>query len=363
MNYKISVIIPVYNAEYTLENTINSIINQSFGFENIELILIDDNSTDNSKDMILRYANKYTNIKYFFSDKNHGFPGFGRNYGVKLASTKYLMFIDNDDEYDQYICEKLYFAAEKYNSDIVCCAIKEIDEVSEVIHKICDNRNDEIISVQGEEIFEYETSWVWNKLFRKEIVEKNNINFLTDTYCDDKAFCIEYMLHANKMICLNDYIGYLWMRRNESLSNSIELKNLISIFRGYDYMVDLLITNNKTHLFPVVSNSGTLFLLDQSSLLESKNDRKKFLVMLYDFEEKCEFTVNITNPFFYLLNFFVIHKKSLLFETSICCFKQEGGGRILYFISVRRVLFICTLNQNSYCRGIMPQNMESPLHS
>lgn len=307
--FKVSVIIPVYNAEIYLEKTINSIINQSLGFENIELILIDDNSSDNSKDIILNYSNKYENIKYFFSNENHGFPGFGRNYGAKLASSDYIMFLDNDDEFDPDMCKRLYDAAEKYNSDIVCCDIKEIDEVSEVIHKLCNNSAEKVISFYGEEIFKYETSWVWNKLFRKEIVEKNNINFLTDTYCDDKAFCVEYMLHANKMVYLNDYVGYLWMRRNESLSNSIELKNLISIFNGYNYMVNLLITNNKTHLFPVVSNPGTLFLLTQSSLLESKDDRRKFLEMLYEFEEKCEFNVNLTNPFFSILNYFVIHKK------------------------------------------------------
>ena len=197
--YKVSVIIPVYNAENYLENTINSIINQSLGFENIELLLIDDNSSDNSRNIILKYAKEYKNIKYFFSNENHGFPGFGRGYCVKLASSNYIMFLDNDDEFDHDMCKRLYNAAEKYKCDIVCCDIKEIDEVSEEIHKLCNDNTEKVIILYGEDLFKYETTWVWNKLFRKDIVENNNINFLTDTYCDDKAFCTEYMLYANKM--------------------------------------------------------------------------------------------------------------------------------------------------------------------
>ena len=79
MSYKISVIIPIFNAEKYLSHTIETIIGQSLGFENIELILVDDKSTDNSSKIIQEYANKYDNIVAIFSEVNHGFPGFGRN--------------------------------------------------------------------------------------------------------------------------------------------------------------------------------------------------------------------------------------------------------------------------------------------
>ena len=98
--YLISVIIPVYNAEKHLENAISSIINQSIEFKNIELILIDDNSNDKSQEIIKNYAKTYDNIISIYSNKNHGFPGFGRNQGIKNATADYIMFLDNDDEYD-----------------------------------------------------------------------------------------------------------------------------------------------------------------------------------------------------------------------------------------------------------------------
>ena len=99
--YKISMIIPVYNAEKYLKRTINSIINQSIGFENIELILVDDNSQDNSKSIIEEYVAKYDNVIGIYSNENHGFPGFGRNKGIEIASAQYIMFSDNDDEHDK----------------------------------------------------------------------------------------------------------------------------------------------------------------------------------------------------------------------------------------------------------------------
>lgn len=308
--YKLTIIIPVYNAENCLDNTIYSIIKQSIGFENIELILVDDNSSDNSREIILYYSKKYDNIKYFFSNKNHGFPGFGRNKGVDLASSKYVMFVDNDDELDIDMCKNMYEAIEINDCDIACCDIKEIDDISEKIIKVGPILNSGRYSLAfGDDIFNYNTGLVWNKIFKKKIIDEFRIKFLTDNYCDDQAFSIEYMLHCNNIVYLNNYAGYFWIHRNESLSNSNELINLKSLFIGYDYMVDLLIKNNKKYLINVVSDSGTLYLLIQSTLLKSKIERKKFLELLFEFEKKCDFNINVNSVFFSVVNFFVIKKK------------------------------------------------------
>ena len=125
--YLVSVIVPVYNAENFLDNTINSVINQTLGFENIELILVDDNSSDGSKDVIKKYSNQFENVIYYFSENNHGFPGFGRNMGLKLASSDYVMFLDNDDEYDQDMCKMLYETMINENVDLVSCGRLLVD--------------------------------------------------------------------------------------------------------------------------------------------------------------------------------------------------------------------------------------------
>jgi len=79
MKYKVSVIIPVYNAEKYLKTAIDSVINQTIGFENIELIIVNDNSNDNSEQIIKEYSNKYDNIIDIHLDKNSGLPGKPRN--------------------------------------------------------------------------------------------------------------------------------------------------------------------------------------------------------------------------------------------------------------------------------------------
>lgn len=117
--YKISVIIPIYNAENELETAINSIINQNFGFENIELILVDDKSTDNSKEIIQKYENKYKNIIGVYLDNNSGLPGKPRSIGIEYATSDYLMFLDADDEYTKDAFEILYHIIEKEKSDFV----------------------------------------------------------------------------------------------------------------------------------------------------------------------------------------------------------------------------------------------------
>ena len=99
--YLITVICPTYNCEKYIQRTINSIINQTIGFENIELIFVDDCSTDSTKNIIAEYSKEYKNIVPFFLKENHGFPGFGRNVGLEKSTTEFVMFMDNDDELDE----------------------------------------------------------------------------------------------------------------------------------------------------------------------------------------------------------------------------------------------------------------------
>ena len=95
--YKVSIIIPIYNAGNYLEDTIKNVMAQSIGFNNIELILIDDCSKDDSKSIIEKYANKYSNIKPIFLKSNSGHPSYPRNIGLKNVSAPFIIFLDSDD--------------------------------------------------------------------------------------------------------------------------------------------------------------------------------------------------------------------------------------------------------------------------
>ena len=191
MSYKISVIIPVYNAEKHLENTINSIIKQSIGFENIELILVDDASKDNSKKIIESYSEKYSNIIPYFSEKNHGYPGFGRNIGLNTATSDYIMFMDNDDEYDVNMCETLYETMINENADIVVCGrmmVNQSNNIEEKIHHVYGTEENGKIILKNEELLYFNSHIILNKIFKKEIITSNNLKFNEHSRLDDDMF-------------------------------------------------------------------------------------------------------------------------------------------------------------------------------
>ena len=106
--YKISIIIPVFNVEDYIDNAFQSIYNQTFNFEDIEIIFIDDNSTDNSLEIIEKYAKKYRNVISIHLDTNSGTAGKPRNIGMSHATADYIMFLDPDDLFTDDACEILY---------------------------------------------------------------------------------------------------------------------------------------------------------------------------------------------------------------------------------------------------------------
>ena len=116
-NIKVSVIIPVYNVEPYLKECLNSIINQTL--KDIEIICIDDCSTDNSYQILEEYSKKDNRIIILKNEKNTGGPSTARNKGIDLAKGDYLYFIDSDDYIENNFLEEMYNTAKEYNTDIV----------------------------------------------------------------------------------------------------------------------------------------------------------------------------------------------------------------------------------------------------
>lgn len=115
-SYDVSVIIPIYNAERYIENTLDNIAEQSL--KNIEIICVDDGSDDNSKDLIQRKAELDCRIKYYYQH-NSG-AGIARNTGIKASHGKYIAFMDADDSYPDNSVLKLLFEAADQNNALIC---------------------------------------------------------------------------------------------------------------------------------------------------------------------------------------------------------------------------------------------------
>lgn len=216
METKISIVVPMYNDEKYLNDCVNSILNQTIGFQNLELIIVDDCSTDQSKKMAEDFAKQYSNIKVLQTEKNTGIAGHARNVGVQNATGKYLMFSDADDFYSLDACEILYNFMEKHDVDFVTANYSNATDAgipweNPIFHleqyDTFPISNDRFI-----DSFFVLNSSVCNKIFRRDFVKKNKLKFLEGVPAEDAFFSYSAMMHTNKIYYLKDVIYYYRMR-------------------------------------------------------------------------------------------------------------------------------------------------------
>ena len=238
MGYRVSVITPVYNAEKTLERAFNSIKIQTIGFENIEYLLIDDCSTDGSYDTICRMAKEYPNVKALKTNKNSGAPGAPRNIGLENATAPYIMFLDNDDEYVETACEALVKAVESYSCDsikarhyMLCGDKKKIEDRAFNLTK-------------GKQYIFDEDWWllfwgycplVWDKIFRRDIIDKYSLRFPEGSLGEDDVFSFMYAV-ASKTVVMTDDIVYCRHMSETSLSEGLRKKSCRKLAPSFIWM-------------------------------------------------------------------------------------------------------------------------------
>ena len=310
MNYKISVIIPCYNAESTLKRCIDSVINQSFGFENIELILYDDASTDSTKDIIKDYAEKYDNIVPIYSTENSGFPVRGRNKGIKAATSDYIMFMDNDDEYDLRVCEFFYNELEKTSADLISCGKFNLDTItSEYTPTSPDGK--ERINIAKEDIIYFEDRFIWNKIYKLSILIEHDILFPEGKYAEDLYFTILYLQHCNSLIDVPDYNGYIRHVQEDSISRTWDLEDLTMIL-GVDQMIYSKLSNNENIDFSRLYKKEIailLYKLYSLHLLNEKDGAITYLKHLYDFEKEISFNGKLDSAITDIANKLLLKKR------------------------------------------------------
>ena len=204
MRPKISVIVPIYNAELYLEQCIESVLNQTL--RDIELLLIDDGSTDNSFLICEKYKKRDNRIQ-LYTNKNVG-QGLERNFGIKKSTGEYIAFLDSDDQYKENMLEKLYQRAIETNADMVSCRIVDMHD-GKIIkeHPL----NDKVligckeIKAAMADMISYEEKdgysgciAVWDSIFKRDIIENEGIQFFSerDVYSEDLLFKLMFMTHA-----------------------------------------------------------------------------------------------------------------------------------------------------------------------
>lgn len=225
--YKISVIIPIYNVEDFIETAINSILNQTMSLNEIEILLIDDCSTDSSSDISKKYAKKYNNINYYCLKENSRMAGKPRNIGIEHANGKYIMFLDPDDFYIPTACELMYNAIERESVNFVTSNLKDVDVNGNDLNRI--HINQEKYHSQKFDINNIEQAlkimkhYCPSKIVNKEFLIKNNIRFLEGVPAEDAYFTSKMFLISKEAYYLNIPIVCYRRRTSESLSETNNL--------------------------------------------------------------------------------------------------------------------------------------------
>ena len=222
-NPKISVIVPVYNVEKYVKVCLDTILDQTFS--DIEIICVNDGSTDNSRKILSEYEKKDSRIKIV--DKENGGLSSARNAGLKVAKGEYISFIDSDDWVDKTMLEKLYKSMTEFNTDITICAVHQFDETKQCI----DDSNPYYTLGYFNETFDNKAFtykelkpfimdvcvMAWNKLYRKSTIDECKAVFPDGLIWEDGPFFFSIISKNKKISIVRDFLYYYRINRKGSI--------------------------------------------------------------------------------------------------------------------------------------------------
>ena len=288
--YKISIIVPIYNVEEFLCEAVESVINQSIGFENIELLLIDDCSKDKSGIISKEYSEKYKNIVYYKLPENSGMAGKPRNIGMKMARGKYLMFLDPDDILLNNACEIMYNSIEEKNLNFVSANYTSMDMDKNIISKMTvDNSkypSQEFSVYDNKNTMRLLTLSCWNKIINKEFVLKNNITFLEGIPGEDAYFSTKLFFLAEKAFYLETpIIGYRKRTSgNLSVTTNLTEKFFNNLIIANKSIFDLCKEYSKDRYYKYYYTSNFIYFI-RSLMVSDKIDTYRKSEILYSIKD------------------------------------------------------------------------------
>ena len=217
---KVSVIVPVYNVEKYLKKCLDSLVNQTL--KEIEIIIVNDGSPDNSQKIIDEYVKKYPNIKAY--QKENGGLSDARNYGINLANGKYLAFIDSDDYIDLKMLETMYNYATNNKLDIVVC--DTINVYPEKEQYLISNYNYSENNIKN---YLVSPPMACIRLYNKKLFK--NVSFKKDIYYEDLELTPKLVNQTNKIGFVNEGLYYYLQRTGSIMKQPIFNDKLLDIFK------------------------------------------------------------------------------------------------------------------------------------
>lgn len=219
---KISIVVAVYNAEKTLKKCVDSLLNQTYN--NIEIILVNDCSKDNSLDICNEYSKANYNVKVISNNRNSGVSDT-RNNGIDNSTGEYICFVDSDDYVESNYIEVLYYYYQKYNTVPICGFVYHDEYNHAKPVKYSWSGNEGLVSL-GEAFklnSELYLTALWNKLFNNNVIKENNVRFdETISMGEDLKFTLDYFTISNidKVYVFSDYLYHYTKLSGDTLMSS-----------------------------------------------------------------------------------------------------------------------------------------------
>ena len=315
---QISIIIPVYNVELYLEQCLNSILEQTF--KDIEVICVNNSSTDKSLEILEKYAQKDKRLR-IFTEENKG-PGSGRNKGLDEATGKYVLFVDADDFVDIDLCQTLYEESEKNNLDVCSCdylfyhnKTNTVSPRSKALQLDCrydlDRANGDTTDDFAKFFFAFSATWL--KLIRRDLIEKASLRFPYGAV-EDVPFVVSLGVRCNRIKMLEKPLGYYRVAQTTNISSDAS-RMLIDGIKNFAFL------ENNLRNYGVFEEVKETFLFNKMVLLIG--DEKLFAGRLGNIPyDKVQQAYNLIREDMASLDERIFNKRNAFFRWKVRRFKR-----------------------------------------
>lgn len=272
----ITTIIPAYNAEDSICNALDSIRKQDE--KNIQVIIIDDGSSDNTGIEVLSYMDKHADMDILYLCQDNAGPGAARNLGLEYADGTYICFLDADDFIPEYAYKQYLNVANTYNCDLVIgsymrCVNDGKWYIPDYIRKLCCENDG--VNLAGDYTIAINNPSLWNRMYRHEFLNSNNIRFLNENHGEDVVFNLDVVKYA-KSIYTTDSVCYYYSKRTNnrnSVSTSWTYANTLSHIRAISTYFLYFDNIGDSYAETLYINTELSYLFDGMRTIQNRTER------------------------------------------------------------------------------------------
>lgn len=306
MDYKISIIIPVYNVEKYIREALQSVVKQTIGLENIQVVMVNDCSSDKSGLIMDEYADKYNNFEAIHLPERSGAAGKPRNIGIEKATADYIMFLDPDDYYEETACKLLYDRIVEDNSDVVVGKYRYHSLKKEQVGLWLTDGTREIHNIEDKPEVLGLPPAVWTKIFKTSFIKGNRIVFPEKIVAQDMVFSVHCYLLSKQTSFLNEIVCNYHVRDEDdkSISNTLTARYFAGMNEAYRQTYDLLVGYRKAHLFQYIMTDKVEYIINQLILSQELSNEELTGIlhtMHWFFELAAQYQLELKESWYQLL--------------------------------------------------------------